>query len=67
MLLFRCRYEGVIGFVFRAGLRGESGPSGLGGRLLIRVSFRGGCGKELMLTVFRRVLAGVAAVETARG
>lgn len=33
-----------------------SPESGLGGKLLHRLSPRGGCGKELMLTVFRSVL-----------
>lgn len=41
--------------LFRAG-RGLSLTSGLGGKLLPRWSPRGGCGNELMLTVFLIVL-----------
>ena len=41
-------------FDFRA-VRGLSLPSGLGGTVTVRLSPLGGCGKELMLTVFRTV------------
>lgn len=62
--LLRCEYvEATEAFDFRR----DSGPRGLGGTLLTRDSLRGGCGNELMLTVLRKVLAGVNAVETALG
>lgn len=46
--------DGVVGvLIFRGD---EPGGSGLGGMLAILPSFRGGCGNELMLTVFRNLL-----------
>ena len=48
-------------------LEGAPFDSGLGGRLVTRFSVRGGCGNELMLTVFRIVLPPVTMLETARG
>lgn len=41
--------------------------SGLGGRLLIRLSDLGGCGNELMLTVFLSVLPAPLIADTERG
>lgn len=58
--LLRWEYEGASeARDFRTEFLGESAPRGLGGKLLTRPSLRGGCGNELMLTVFRSVRAGV--------
>lgn len=55
-------------FDLRVEFREESVPRGLGGRLLTRVSPRGGWGNELMLTVLRNVLTEeLLMAETARG
>jgi len=57
-------YVGVVGVLnFREGALVESG---LGGRLDIRPSARGGWGKELMLTVFRMVLPAELTPDTDR-
>lgn len=48
-------------------LVGAPFDNGLGGRLLTRPSVLGGCGKELMLTVFRTVFPVAPTAETLRG
>lgn len=51
-----CEYvDATEPFDLRVEFREESAPSGLGGRLLMRLSPRGGWGNELMLTVLRNV------------